>query len=139
MAENKTKATKQSVAKFLNGVADEQKRRDCKTLARMMKEISGAPAVMWGESLVGYGRYHYKYASGHEGDFFLTGFSPRAQNVTVYIMTGFDKQRKLLAKLGKHKTGKSCLHLKKLDDIDLDVLAEMIRQSVRRMKEAYPE
>jgi hypothetical protein len=104
----------------------------------MMQEITHKQPKMWGDSIVGFGSYHYKYDSGHEGDYFITGVSPRKQNVTVYIMPGFSRYQPLMKKLGKYKTGKSCLYIKKLDDIDCDILKELISKSVDYMKETYP-
>ena len=137
MAGLKTQKTKASVSEFLNGVADKQKRADCKAIARMMRAATGKRASMWGPSMVGYGSYHYKYASGREGDWFECGFSPRAQNITVYIMPGFSGFAPLMKKLGKHKTGKSCLYIKRLEDVDADVLAELIEASVKHIREKY--
>ena len=131
MSDLKTKPNKASVAAFLNGIEDLQKRRDAKAVAKLMKEITGAPARMWGESMVGYGTYHYKYASGREGDWFLTGFSPRKQALTLYIMSGFTQYDGLMKKLGKFKTGKACLYVKKLDDLHLPTLKQLIKQSVK--------
>lgn len=102
-----------------------------------MQDITGKRASMWGDSIVGFGRYHYKYASGREGDFFVTGFSPRKQNFTIYIMPGYTDYQHLLKKIGKHKLGKSCLYVKSLDDIDLDILKELIAASVEQMKTLY--
>jgi hypothetical protein len=130
MAENKTKKTDVSVNDFLNSITDEQKRQDGFTLLALMSEITGLEPKMWGASIVGFGDVHYKYASGREGDWFKVGFSPRKQNLTLYIMDGFPKYHDLLAQLGKHKTGVSCLYLKKLADVDLPVLREMISQSL---------
>jgi hypothetical protein len=127
MAELKTKKNRASVAAFLNGIEPEQRRKDCKTIARMMKEATGEKPAMWGKGIVGFGSYHHRYASGREGDWFLTGFAPRKQDLTIYLGTGRFRQRAaLLKKLGKHRTGKSCLYIKKLADIDLDVLRELI-------------
>lgn len=127
MAELKTKKNRAGVAAFLNAIEPERRRKDCKTIARMMKEVTGAKPSMWGESIVGFGSYHYRYASGREGDWFLTGFAPRKQDLTIYLGTGEFRQRAaLLKKLGKHRTGKSCLYIKKLADIDLDVLRKLI-------------
>ncbi|MCO5207271.1 MAG: DUF1801 domain-containing protein, partial [Anaerolineae bacterium] len=95
--------------------------------------VTGEPGALWGTSIVGFGTYHYKYASGREGDWFVTGFSPRKQNMTLYIMPGFEQYNDLLSKLGKHKTGKSCLYINKLDDVDLDVLRELVAQSADYM------
>ena len=130
MAELKTKKNNASVSAFLATVEDDQKRRDCKAVVKIMKEVTGARPKMWGASIVGFGSYHYKYASGREGDWMLTGFSPRKQNLTLYIMDGFKGRAALMKKLGKHKTGKSCLYVKKLEDIEMDVLRELITRSV---------
>lgn len=100
-----------------------------------MEEITGEPAKMWGDSIVGFGSYHYKYASGQEGDWMLTAFSPRKQNLTLYIMPGFERYENLMKQLGKYKTGKSCLYIKKLEDVDLEVLKELIDLSVKQMRE----
>jgi hypothetical protein len=132
MAELKTKKTNASVAAFLNSIEDPQKRKDSKAIAKIMREITGEKPKMWGEGIVGYGSYHYRYASGQEGDWFLTGFSPRKQALTLYIMSGFYKEEPLLEKLGKFKTGKSCLYVKKLDDVDMTTLKQLIRRSVRK-------
>ncbi|MFT6871479.1 MAG: nucleoid DNA-binding protein [Roseivirga sp.] len=136
-AENKTKETEASVDTFLANIKDDQKKADCLVLKSMMARITDSPAKMWGASIVGFGTYHYKYDSGREGDFMKVGFSPRAQNVTVYIIAGFDRYEALMNKLGKHKTGKSCLYIKKLDDIDLDILEELVKESYNLMTEKY--
>lgn len=138
MSENKTQPTDASVEKFLNGVEDEGKRADCLTLLALMSEVTGEPAVMWGDSIVGFGQYHYKTVSGRSGDWLLTGFSPRKANLTVYIMAGFDAYDDLLKKVGKYKTGKSCLYLKSLKDVDMAALREMVRQSVEHMRATNP-
>lgn len=130
MSENKTQKTEASVIDFLHSIPDEQKRQDCLTLLEMMSEITGLAPKMWGASIVGFGDVHYKYASGREGDWFKVGFSPRKQNLTLYIMDGFPKYQSLLAELGKHKTGVSCLYIKKLSEVNLDILREMISQSI---------
>lgn len=130
MAEMKTKPSDQSVAEFIHQIDDEQKRKDCVELDKLMKDVTGEDGVMWGPSIVGYGTYHYKYASGREGDWFLVGFSPRKQALTLYIMAGFKRHDELMASLGKYKTGKSCLYVKKLDDIDSKILRELIAESV---------
>ena len=135
MAELKTKQTDESVMEFLNGVPDEKKRQDSFAILELMTEVTGSEPRMWGESIVGFGSYHYRYASGREGDWFVTGFSPRKQNLTLYIMAGFDNYDQLLQNLGKHKTGKSCLYIKRLEDVDLDTLRELVSQSVQHMKE----
>jgi hypothetical protein len=136
MAELKTKQNEQSVAAFLNGIEDERKRQDSWAIVELMQAVTGAEPVMWGDSIVGFGSYHYQYASGREGDWMLVGFSPRKQNLTLYIMPGFDRYEALLAQLGKYKTGKSCLYIKKLDDVNLDTLRELVSQSVRQMRES---
>ncbi len=136
MAELKTKPNQASVKAFLNSIADKQKREDCLTVARMMKQATGAAPKMWGPSIVGFGSYHYKGASGREGDWFLAGFSPRKQALTLYIMGGFGRHEQLMRKLGKHKTGSSCLYVRKLADLDLDVLKQLITSSVRHMKQS---
>lgn len=133
MAELKTQKNDASVTDFLNGV-DEKRREDCFALVELMEEVTGAAAQMWGTSIVGFGSYHYKYASGKEGDWMLVGFSPRKQNLTLYIMSGFEEYDGLLAKLGKHSTGKSCLYIKRLADVDMDVLRQLVAASVEHMK-----
>ena len=130
MAELKTKPNEQSVEVFLNSVEDEKKRQDCFTILEIMKQVTKAEPQMWGTSMVGFGTYHYKYESGREGDWFVAGFSPRKQNLTLYIMAGFSRYDELLSKLGKFKTGKSCLYIKKIEDLDLPTLKELITQSV---------
>ena len=137
MSSNKTVETDASVENFINAVDNEQKSKDSWDLVALMSKITGAPPKMWGKSLVGFGQYHYKYASGREGDFFLTGFSPRKTALTVYIMPGFNAYEAQMAKLGPHKTGKSCLYVKNLDVVDRDVLEEMIADSVKVMRERY--
>ena len=136
MAELKTKRNKGDVEAFLNSVADEKKRQDSFTILDLMKNVTGKEPEMWGDSIVGFGNYHYKYASGREGDWFLTGFSPRKQNLTLYIMAGFDEYDHLLGKLGKHSTGKSCLYIKRIEDIDIDVLKELVKRSVEHMEKS---
>jgi hypothetical protein len=134
---NKTKATKASVSEFLNSIEDQQKRADARKVAAMMRKATGKRAKMWGTSIVGYGTYHYKYASGREGDFMIAGFSPRKQALTVYIMAGFGRFEALLDKLGKYKTGKSCLYIKRLADVDEQVLQKLIDGSVSYMRANY--
>jgi hypothetical protein len=138
MAENKTKATDESVKSFLDGVEDEQKRADAYALLDLMQEVTGEEARMWGTSMVGFGSYHYKYASGREGDAMLAGFSPRKQNLTMYIMAGFDEYESLLDDLGKFKTGKSCLYVKRLSDVDEATLRTLIERSVAHMRATNP-
>ena len=134
----KTKPTKASVADFIDAVADPKKREDARAVAALMAEITGAPAQMWGASIVGFGRYRYRYASGRKGEFFKAGFSPRKQALTLYIMPGFSKYGGLLEKLGRHRLGKSCLYIKRLADIDLEVLRELVTRSVEDIREKYP-
>lgn len=137
MAENKTKATKVSVTEFINSIEDRQKRADTKKVAAMMRKTTGKRAKMWGSSIVGYGAYHYKYESGREGDCMIAGFSPRKQALTVYILAGFKRFDTLMGKLGKYKTGKSCLYIKRLSDIDEKVLEKLIGESVKYMRKNY--
>jgi hypothetical protein len=131
MAELKTKATAASVVKFLNAIKDEQRRQDCFTILELMKKATGAQPTMWGSSIVGFGNYHYVYESGREGDWFVAGFAPRKQNLTLYLIGGFPRHGELLQRLGKHKTGKGCLYIKKLQDIDLPTLRKIVTESVR--------
>ena len=135
-AELKTKVNDASVTKFLNSVADEQKQNDCFEILKLMKQVTKEEPKMWGSSIVGFGSYHYKGASGREGDWMLTGFSPRKQALTVYLNHGFDAHADLLKKLGKHKTSMGCLYIKKLDDVDKKVLKELVTASVKRMKQS---
>jgi hypothetical protein len=135
MAELKTQPNDQRVEDFLYSVADGTKRQDSFTILELMGQVTGSKPVMWGDSIIGFGSYHYKYASGREADWFLTGFSPRKRNLTLYIMSGFEGYDELLNKLGKHSTGKSCLYVKQLGDIDLEVLKELISKSVQHMIE----
>jgi hypothetical protein len=132
--ELKTKVNDASVEGFLNSVADEQKRKDCFEILRLMEQVTKEEPKMWGSSIVGFGSYHYKGASGREGDWLLTGFSPRKENLTLYIMGGFDLHQDLLKKLGKHKTSVGCLYIKKLDDVDKEVLKELVAESVKTTK-----
>ncbi len=129
MVELKTKQNKASVTGFLRGIEDPQRRKDCRAVLELMKEVTGSRPKMWGDSIVGFGSYHYKYASGREGDWFVTGFSPRKANLTLYIMAGFSRYKELLAKLGKHKTGVSCLYIKRLADVDLAILRQLVEDS----------
>lgn len=137
MSTNKTVATEYSVKDFVAGIADTQKRKDCRAIMAMMRKATNKRAKMWGKAIVGYGSYDYLYASGREGTFFLVGLSPRAQNIALYIVPGFSSLRGLLGKLGPHKTGKSCLYIKRLADVDADVLAAIIERSVAQMKKKY--
>lgn len=137
MAVNKTQKNKASVTAFLNAIEDKQKKSDAKKIAAMMRRASGSRACMWGTAIVGFGSYHYKYASGREGDWMLVGFSPRKQNLVVYIMPGFKDFGALMKKLGKYKTGKSCLYINKLEDIDESILEKLIDRSVKLMRKRY--
>ncbi len=137
MADVKTKKSRASVKKFIDGIEDETKRRDCLALLDLMREATGQEPAMWGASIVGFGSYHYKYASGREGDWPLTGFSPRKQNLTLYIMPGFDRYESLMKKLGKHSTGKSCLYIKRLADIDIPTLKELVKRSSEHISTVY--
>lgn len=137
MAENKTRPNKASVTAFINGIEDEQKRRDVRKVAAMMREATGSRARMWGTNIVGYGAYHYRYESGREGDFLITGFSPRKRALTLYIIPGFKHFESLMSKLGKYKTGKSCLYIKRLSDVDEKVLKRLIAASVKHMRKNY--
>ena len=134
MAELKTKPTKQSVTEFLNRISDPERRADCLAIAKIMEELTGAQPQMWGSSIVGFGSYHYKYASGREGDWPLTGFSSRKQDVTLYLMMGFDKYETLMNQLGKHKTGKSCLYIKRLSDVHVPTLKKLLAASLKDLK-----
>jgi hypothetical protein len=138
MAELKTRENTASVAAFLNAIEDEQQRADCKVLSKMMRDATGKPPKMWGTAIVGFDKYDYRYESGRSGSWPITGFSPRAQNISVYIMPGFSKCDALLEKLGKHQTGKSCLYIKKLADVDDKVLSKLITSSVKEMRRKYP-
>lgn len=133
----KTKKTKASVREFLDTIDNVQRREDTRAVMRMMQKITRKRATMWGTSMIGFGSYHYKYASGHEGDWFVTGVSPRKQALTVYVMPGFSEYDDLLARLGKHKIGKSCLYVNKLEDVDMGILEHLITKSVRHMEKTY--
>ena len=138
MSDLKTKPTTASVNAFINAIDDERKREDARAVAAMMAEITDAPPKMWGSSIVGFGSYHYRYASGREGDFMETGFSPRKRALTLYIMAGFSDYEGLLARLGKFSTGKSCLYIKRLADVDETVLRELVERSVAYIRDKYP-
>ena len=134
MAENKTKPTAKSVPEFLNQIADPKRREDCLAIAEIMERLSGSQPKMWGDSIVGFGDYRYKYASGREGDWFLVGFAPRKQNLSIYIMGYLEYYSDILEGLGKFKHGKGCLYIKKLEDINLEVLETLITTSITRLK-----
>lgn len=136
MSNLKTTRNDGDVRAYLESVANKQRRQDALAMLELMREITGEEAEMWGESIVGFGSYRYRYASGRQGDWFLTGFAPRKQALTLYIMPGFERYEALLAKLGKHKIGKSCLYINKLADVDEDALKEIIAASVKRMRRA---
>ena len=138
MAQLKTQPNDQKVEDYLNTIEPQQKREDCFAILKLMQEVTGEPPKMWGSSIVGFGQYHYKYESGREGDWFVTGFAARKKSLTLYIMAGFDDYDELMNKLGKHSTGKSCLYIKKLEDVDQNVLRELVKQSVDYMAEMYP-
>jgi hypothetical protein len=134
MYEPKTKINDASVESFLKTIPDEKKRQDSFAILDMMKEVTGEEPKMWGTSIIGFGTYHYKYASGQEADWLRIGFSPRKQNLSLYIMSGFKQNEELMAKLGKHSTGKGCLYIKKLEDVDQNVLKELIKASFTTIK-----
>lgn len=137
MATLKTQPTENDVEEFLNAIDDKQKRDDSFKILDIMKSVTSEEPKMWGSSIIGFGQYHYQYESGREGDWFLTGFSPRKQNFSLYIMAGFDNYDHLMSRLGKYKTGKSCLYIKRLEQIDLDILKQLIKESVDYMRTKY--
>lgn len=128
MAELKTKENEASVAGFINSIEDKDKKEDARKLLKIFKEVTKQKAKMWGSSIIGFGKIHYRYESGREGDFMATGFSPRKKDFSLYISSGFEKRQNLLKKLGRHKTGKACLYISALSDIDVNVLKEIIRE-----------
>ncbi|MDJ0921194.1 MAG: DUF1801 domain-containing protein [Henriciella sp.] len=138
-AQNKTQSTKVDPTDFVAAVEPDRKRADAQTLLSFFNRVTGLEPVMWGSSIIGYGRYRYKYESGREGEFFLTGFSPRKQNLTVYVMPGYryGEMKERLSRLGKHKLGKSCLYINKLADVDLAVLEEIVADGLGYMRENY--
>ena len=138
-AKNKTQVTATAPSDFIAGVEPEKKKQDAETLLTFFNRVTALEPKMWGPSIIGYGRYHYKYESGREGEFMLTGFSPRKQNLTVYIMPGYryDSMQEKLSRLGKHKLGKSCLYINKLADVDMDVLEEIVLDGLAYMRENY--
>lgn len=138
MAEAKTKPTGVSVEKHIACLPNEQLRSDAQTLVAMMRRVTKQEPKMWGPSIVGFGSYHYKYASGHEGDSALAGFAARKSEFAIYLVAGFEGQEELLAKLGKHKTAKACLYIRRLADVDLKVLEKLVARSVAEMKRRYP-
>lgn len=138
MAELKTQRTDASVADFLNAIPDAGRRADSLAVADLMASVTGAPAEMWGPSIVGFGTCRYRYASGREGEWPVVGFSPRKQNLTLYLTSGFDGYDELMARLGKHTTSKACLYIKRLSDVNLDVLRELVAASVADVRATYP-
>ena len=137
MADLKTQPTDESVERYLEGIEDPQQKDDCRRLLALMRRATGEAPKMWGDALVGFGEYHYRYDSGREGNWFLTGFAPRKGKLSIYVTAGFERYDHLMAVLGTYKTGKSCLYLKRLDDVDLTVLEELIGQSARHMADRY--
>ena len=137
MAENKTKPTEVDPRDFIAAVEHPTRRADAEVLLELMGRVTGCPARMWGPSIVGFGRYHYRYDSGREGDFLITGFSPRKASLSIYLMPGYDDLSDELAVLGKHKMGKACLYINTLADVDLDVLERMVERSVARMRREH--
>lgn len=138
MAESKTKATGEDVSSFLAAVPDDRRREDARALVALMGRATGEPPAMWGSNIVGFGHYHYRYESGREGDAPLVGFSPRAKELVIYLAADATDRDALLARLGKHRTGKSCLYVKRLDEIDPDVLTALVAASVAAVRERYP-
>jgi hypothetical protein len=138
MAQLKTQRNDASVEDFVNSEPDETKRQDSFAILDLMRDVTGEEPAMWGTSIVGFGSYRYQYASGREGEWPLVGFSPRKRNLTLYIMSGFEGYDSLLSRLGKHKTGKSCLYINKLADVDLATLRELVAQSVAHVAETNP-
>jgi hypothetical protein len=138
MAKNKTTQTEVSVTDFINSVTDETKRDDSYYLIQLMKTQTGFEPKMWGPSIIGFGSYHYKYNSGHEGDAPLLAFSPRKDAISLYLFQSFDEKEELLQKFGKHKAGKGCIYVKKLADVDIEVLKVMMARSVEYIKNLYP-
>ena len=137
MAELKTRKNNASVAAFMKGIEDPAQRADCRKVSAMMKKATGSRPKMWGTSIVGFGSYSYSNSAGKDFEWMLTGFSPRKQATSVYIMPGFKKFDALMKKLGRYKTGKSCLYIKRLEDVDEDVLQKLIDESVRHMRKTY--
>ncbi|MFN8497884.1 MAG: DUF1801 domain-containing protein [Anaerolineae bacterium] len=135
MPDQKTKPTAEDVETFLNGIAEEKKRRSCFLLLQIMREITDTEPELWAGGMVGFGRYHYRYPSGHQGDTFLVGFAPRKDNLALYVLSGFQTQEELLKKLGKHKAGKGCLYIKSTDDVDVPTLRSLIEQSAEHKRQ----
>jgi hypothetical protein len=138
MAELKTQKTKASVSAFLNAIEDDQIRKDSKAVAAMMQKATNAKPALWGTNIVGFGQARFKYATGREFDWMLVAFAPRKNNITLYVMSGFERHDELMAKLGKHSHGKGCLHIKRLSDVHLPTLQKLIDASVKHVKKLYP-
>ncbi|MCP9237478.1 DUF1801 domain-containing protein [Lewinella sp. JB7] len=132
---NKTQPTEASVAAFIDRIEDPRKRADSLAIVELMQEVSGHPPVMWGDSIVGFGTYRYKYATGREGDWMEVGFSPRKQDLTLYLMAGVRREQALLDRLGKHRTGRSCLYIKRLEDVDQEVLRALVESTVSAVRD----
>lgn len=139
MAELKTKPTRMSVKAYIDAIEDETRRKDCRAIAALMKRVTGCSPKMWGPSIVGFGSYHYEYASGHSGDMCLTGFSSRGREIVVYVMGGSEEAEKLFAALGRHRRGKSCLYFRGLADVQLPVLEKLVALSCAETRRRYPE
>ena len=137
MAELKTAPTGASVKAFVDAIDEDGRRTDARRLVKLMREATGAPPRMWGPSIVGFGEYHYRYASGREGNWFLAGFSPRKRELSIYVMSGFEGHEALLGRLGRHRAGKSCLYVKRLADLDMEVLGTLVRRSVDHLRRTY--
>ncbi len=134
MTDLKTAKNDRSVSAFIRGIPGQHQRNDCRRLLQLMREVTGARPAMWGSSIVGFGQYHYRYKTGREGNWFLTGFSPRKNATVVYVMSGFRSRSRRLKALGRHSLGKSCLYLRSLDDIDLNVLRSLVKDSVKQLR-----
>jgi Domain of unknown function (DU1801) len=139
MAEPKTKKSRASVAAFLAAVPDPERRKDARAVAALLRRVTGERAALWGTNIVGFGTYHYRYASGREGDWPVAAFAPRADRISVYVTCDLSRHRELLARLGKHSKGKGCLHIRRLSDVDPDVLEELVRSGVAEVRARYPD
>jgi len=137
MAKNRIRPTDASVEEHIAAIRDEARRDDCETLMNLMSEATGQPPTMWGSEIVGFGSYHYKYKGGREGDMWLTGFSSQKRNIRLYLVGGSAEQARLLSKLGRHKAGETCLYIRRLSDIDLEILQQLIIGSVAEVKRLY--
>jgi hypothetical protein len=138
MYEAKTKPTESSVSAYLDAIEDEGRRKDCKELAKLMTRVTGCEPKMWGTSIVGFDQYHYKYASGHQGDACIVGFSSRKGDLSVFMVAGYEGAEGLLAELGKHKLGKACLYVKRLSDVRMPVLEKLLARAVAEIRRRYP-